>query len=58
MKNFILAVTSLLLANSGAFAQTKPKPKEKAPTQKEMQDMMKEAQKQLDEAMAEMVSRR
>ncbi|HMU25008.1 MAG TPA: hypothetical protein PKD97_08095 [Ferruginibacter sp.] len=54
MKNFILAVTSLLLANSGAIAQTKPKPKEKAPTQKEMQDMMKEAQKQLDDAMAGM----
>ncbi len=33
---------------STAFAQIKPKPKEKPPTQKEMEEMMKEAQKEMD----------
>ena len=38
----------ILLATTTALAQTKPKPKEKPPTQKEMQEMLKEAQKELD----------
>src|SRR6187549_3214592 len=45
----------LLLAMSAAFAQAKPKakPKEKAPTQKEMDDAMKEMQKAMDEMSPE-----
>lgn len=47
MKKYYL-IFSILLATAIVSAQTKPKPKEKAPTQKEMQEMMKDAQKELD----------
>lgn len=47
MKNYLLA-SVLLLVMGAAFAQTKPKPKEKPPTQSEMEKMMKEAQKAMD----------
>jgi tetratricopeptide (TPR) repeat protein len=47
---FILAVYNLLMI-AGAMAQTKPKskPAEKAPTQKEMEAMMKEMQQAMDD---------
>lgn len=50
MKNNMLLVIALLLAVFSTFAQQKPKPKEKEkpPTQKEMEDMMKEMQKEMD----------
>ncbi len=38
----------LLLVIGAAFAQTKPKPKEKPPTQSEMEKMAKEAQMEMD----------
>ena len=47
MKKYLLA-SALLFLMTVVFAQTKPKPKEKPPTQKEMNDMMKEMQKELD----------
>lgn len=47
MKKYYL-IFSILFATAIVSAQTKPKPKEKAPTQKEMQEMMKDAQKELD----------
>jgi len=47
MKNFLLALGLLLLMNT-SFAQTKTKPAEKPPTQKEIEEMMKEAQQQMD----------
>ncbi len=43
----------MLLVLGSAFAQTKPKQKEKPPTQKEMDNMMKELQKGLDEMSPE-----
>src|SRR5882757_9277181 len=48
-KNFLLI--AMFLITSIAFAQPgkKPAPKEKPPTQKEMDDMLKEAQKAMDE---------
>lgn len=51
MKRFLILCILI-----GSFSQmnAQSKPKEKSPTQKEMQEMMKEAQKQLDETMAEM----
>lgn len=52
MKKYLLAFVLLLLMTV-AFAQTKPKPKEKPPTQKEMNDMMKEMQKAMDEMSPE-----
>lgn len=50
MKKYTLLMLAILLAGFSAFAQQKPKPKEKdkPPTQKEMEEMMKEAQKELD----------
>lgn len=54
MKNAtILLPTLFFLLSSGLLAQTKPKPKEKAPTQKEMADMMKEMQEAMDEMSPE-----
>ena len=46
----LLLVSILFLTLASAFSQTKPKQKgkEKPPTQKEMQEMMKEAQKEMD----------
>ena len=46
----ILFISFFLLATAMAFSQVKPKkaPVEKAPTQKEMQEMMKDVQKELD----------
>ena len=46
----LLFISILILAIATAFSQTKPKKvtTEKAPTQKEMQEMMKDAQKELD----------
>lgn len=49
----VLSLLVFLLFSQIAFSQTK-KTKEKAPTQKEMQDMMKEAQGMMDEMMKEM----
>lgn len=43
----------MLLVLGSAFAQTKPKQKEKPPTQNETEDMMKEMQKGLDEMSPE-----
>ncbi len=50
MKKFIVIMGIIFLASTFLAAQTKPKPKQKeaAPTQKEMEEMMKEAQKQMD----------
>lgn len=52
MKPFLLYTAGLLLIGMASLAQPKPKPKakEKAPTQKEMEDLMKEA----DQMMSEM----
>lgn len=49
MKKYLLIPCIFLLPAFG-FAQTKPKPKEKEkpPTQKEIQDMMKDVQKEMD----------
>src|SRR5215203_2840828 len=52
MKQFFLAM-ALLLFMGIAFAQPKTKAKEKAPTQKEMADMMKEMQGAMDEISPE-----
>ncbi|HEY8687676.1 MAG TPA: hypothetical protein VIM07_00460 [Chitinophagaceae bacterium] len=52
MKKYLLASIMLLVLGS-AFAQTKPKQKEKPPTQKEMDNMMKELQKGQDEMSPE-----
>lgn len=52
MKILIITVFSLCFM-SMAMAQTKSKPKEKAPTQKEMQEMMNEAQKMMGELSEE-----
>lgn len=51
----IAFIAIALLINSGSFAQPgkKPPPKDKPPTQKEIQDMMKEMQKELDGMSAE-----
>jgi len=47
MKNYTLLLV-LLFISASMFAQSKPKQKEVAPTQKEMEAMMKEAQKTID----------
>lgn len=47
MKNFLFALSMLVFMNA-SFAQTKTKPAEKPPTQKEMEEMMKEMQQQID----------
>ncbi|HEX7847087.1 MAG TPA: hypothetical protein VF476_14900 [Chitinophagaceae bacterium] len=47
MKKIFLFPVMLLLAAT-VFSQTKPKPKEKPPTQKEMTEMMKEMQAAMD----------
>ena len=52
MKKHLL-LFSLMLILSVTFGQTKPKSKEKPPTQKGMDDAMKEAQKALDEMSPE-----
>ena len=54
MKKYLL-ISTVLLAATVSFAQTKPKQKakEKPPTQKEMQDMMKEMQGALDDLSPE-----
>ncbi len=44
----ILTILMLLLIGSIGFSQQKPKPKEKAPTQKEIDEMMREAQKEME----------
>ncbi|MEI6088392.1 MAG: hypothetical protein WCR66_12425 [Bacteroidota bacterium] len=51
-KQFILFCLILFVVIN-SFAQTKPKPKEKAPTQQEMQALMKEAQKAMDDLSPE-----
>lgn len=48
MKIFIVFASMLLLTEADLFAQNKPKPKEKPPTQTEMEKMMKEAQMEMD----------
>ncbi len=50
MKKFPLVFGLVFITINLMFAQEKPKPKEKdkPPTQKEMEDLMKEAQKELD----------
>jgi tetratricopeptide (TPR) repeat protein len=45
-KYFLISILFLFLGEP--FAQTKPKPKEKPPTQSEMEKMMKEAQMEMD----------
>jgi len=52
MKNYIL-VFIMLMVMSALCAQTKTKPAEKPPTQKEMQEMMKEMQQGMDEMSPE-----
>lgn len=54
MKKYLL-ISILLLFMGAAFAQVKPKPKEKKkpPTQKEMGEMMKEMQKEMDDMSPE-----
>ena len=52
MKKSLLTTIALLFILI-ASAQPKAKEKEKAPTQKEMEDMMKDAQKELDNMSAE-----
>ena len=47
---FILVLKLVMIT---AFSQSKPKAKEKAPTQKEMADMMKEMQAAMDEISPE-----
>ncbi len=47
-KYFLLFCLSLFLMDI-SFAQKKPIPKDKLPTQKEMQALLKEAQNALDE---------
>lgn len=47
MKTYCIVLSLLLLMNT-SFSQTKTNPKEKPPTQKEMEEMMKEAQQQMD----------
>ncbi len=50
MKRFLLSAVVVLFTIQPLLSQTKPKPKQKetAPTQKEMEEMMKEAQKAMD----------
>lgn len=52
MKNSLLAL-SLLMLMSVSFAQTKTKPAEKPPTQKEMEEMMKAMQEGMEEMSPE-----
>jgi hypothetical protein len=53
MKTIICCIYAIIMFEY-SFAQTKPKPKEKPPTQADMQKMMKEAQDMMNEAMKEM----
>ncbi len=48
MKKYLLLPCLLFLSAHLLFAQVKPKKKESAPTQKEMEEALKEAQKELD----------
>lgn len=48
MKKYVLLMLAILLVGVSTFAQQKPKPKEKPPTQKEMEEMMKEMQNEMD----------
>jgi hypothetical protein len=48
-----MAVLLLVLISSAGYAQQKPKPKEKHPTQKEIDEMMREAQEEMDNMSAE-----
>ncbi len=50
----IICLIGIIIMFGNSFAQTKPKAKEKPPTQKEMQDMMKEAQSMMDAALKDM----
>src|SRR6185503_6020952 len=52
MKKYLFA-SLLLLVLGSTFAQTQSKQKEKPPTKKEMDDMMKEMQKAMDEMSPE-----
>jgi hypothetical protein len=52
MKKVLLAFSMLVLMNT-SFAQTKTKPVEKPPTQKELEGMMNEMQKAMDEMSPE-----
>jgi hypothetical protein len=52
MKKQLIIFSLLVLFSTSLFSQTKPK-KEKAPSQNEMQDMMKELQKAMDEISPE-----
>jgi tetratricopeptide (TPR) repeat protein len=53
MKNYFILILILFVSNVFLFAQQKPQAKEKPPTQKEMDEMMKEAQKAMGEMSAE-----
>lgn len=44
----LLAITAITFLAGMITAQPKPKPKETAPTAKEMEEMMKEGQKMMD----------
>jgi len=48
MTKKILTILVLILIGSVGFAQQKPKPKDKPPTQKEIDEMMREAQKEME----------
>ena len=50
MKKYLFLISLVFITGNLVVAQTKPKPKQKeaAPTQKEMEDLMKEAQKEMD----------
>lgn len=50
----ILCTLLLAFLSTAVFAQTKTRPKTKAPTQKDMESAMKDAQAMMDEAMKEM----
>jgi len=48
MKKFVFVTGYVLFSVAFLFAQPKPKQSESAPTQKEMEEMMREAQKEMD----------
>ncbi|MEQ1584459.1 MAG: hypothetical protein ABL895_01160 [Cyclobacteriaceae bacterium] len=48
MTRKIMTILVLVLIGSLGFAQQKPKPKDKPPTQKEIDEMMREAQKEME----------
>ena len=54
LSTFLILLFSMMLPATVCLGQQKNKPKEKPPSQKEMQDMMKQAQDMMDEAMKDM----